>query len=282
MAHILVIMNLSAGVLAGDKVPANALEAVCEGNRVKLKYRMMLFAGLVCLDCLLCAVLLAARPDHNAGRPLEVGARYEAVSGGGNLGAQEGDSGEEKAERKVVALTFDDGPHKFYTEKLLDGLKERGVKATFFLIGESIDGNEELVKRMSEDGHLIGNHTYHHVQLTKETREQALEEVALTNNRILEITGMTPTYIRPPFGSWSEELAEEIDMTPVLWSVDPKDWKSQNSQAVTGHILKNTKDGDIILLHDIFSTSVDAALQVVDRLMEEGYAFVTVEDLLIE
>ena len=275
---------------------------VCEGNRVKLKYRMMLFASLVCLDCLLAAALLLVKPARDAGKPLEAGARYEATgdegaryagagyeaigdeeaSRGGNPTTVEGDSGEDKVERKVVALTFDDGPHKFYTEKLLDGLKERGVKATFFLIGESIEGNEELVRRMSDDGHLIGNHTYHHVQLTKETKEQALEEITLTNERILEITGMTPTYIRPPFGSWSEELAEEIDMTPVLWSVDPKDWKSQNSGMVTGHILKNTKDGDIILLHDIFSTSVDAALQVVDRLVEEGYTFVTVEDLLIE
>lgn len=251
---------------------------------MKLKYKMWLFGTLVGVDCLLAGVLWMGKPGNDAGKPIEAnGYEQIGVSREESQAAQsEGDSGEDKAERKVVALTFDDGPHKLYTEKLLDGLKQRGVKATFFLIGESIEGNEELVRRMSEDGHLIGNHTYHHVQLTKETKEEALEEIKLTNQKIFDVTGKEPTYIRPPFGSWSEELAEEIDMTPVLWNVDPTDWKNQNCQSVTVHILKNVGDSDIILLHDIFSTSVDAALQVVDKLQEKGYTFVTVEDLMIE
>lgn len=251
---------------------------------MKLKYKMWLFGAVVCADCLLAGMLWMGKPGKDACRPVEVNGWYgQADAGMESAAAQpEGDSGEDKVERKVVALTFDDGPHKQYTEKLLDGLKERGVKATFFLIGESIEGNEELVKRMSDDGHLIGNHTYHHVQLTKETKEEALEEIKLTNQKIYEVTGKEPTYIRPPFGSWSEELAEEINMTPVLWNVDPTDWKTQNCQSVTVHILKHVRDSDIILLHDIFSTSVDAALQVVDKLQEKGYTFVTVEDLMIE
>ena len=194
--------------------------------------------------------------------------------------AQEGSNDEKDDELKMVALTFDDGPHAKYTEKLLDGLKERGIKATFFLIGESIEGKEELVKRMSEEGHLIGNHTYYHTQLTKVSTEEACTEIWKTNTIIYEVTGKMPEYIRPPFGEWNEELACAVEMLPVLWVIDPLDWKYQNKDRIVKHVVNNVKDGDIILLHDVYGTSVEAALEIVDKLKEKGYIFVTVDELM--
>ncbi|MCI8513937.1 MAG: polysaccharide deacetylase family protein [Lachnospiraceae bacterium] len=183
---------------------------------------------------------------------------------------------------KKIALTFDDGPHPYYTEMLLDGLAERGVKATFFLIGVNIEGREDLIRRMHEDGHLIGSHTYSHVQLTTLDLSAACEEICRTNEVIAKITGETPVYIRPPYGSWSEEMECAVDMTVVLWSVDPRDWQSQNKDTVVRHIVKNTEEGDIILLHDVYKSSVEAALEVVDRLKAEGYVFVTADEMILD
>lgn len=207
------------------------------------------------------------------------------IAAGGNKAlfcAADGESREAAAETKYVALTFDDGPHSVYTEMLLDGLKERNVKATFFLIGDNIKGNEELVRRMDREGHLIGNHTSTHVLLTDEPEAEACREITETNERICSITGKMPTYIRPPFGSWSEKLECMVPMDVVLWNVDPLDWKIQNTKKIVNHILKNTKNSSIILLHDSYKTSVEAALEVVDTLSGEGYTFVTVDEMLID
>ena len=182
-------------------------------------------------------------------------------------------------EEKRIAITFDDGPHRLYTPKLLDGLKERGIHATFFLVGENIGNNEALVKRMAEEGHLIGNHTFSHVQLTKMKKEDACREVQQTNERICAVTGAPVLYIRPPYGSWNDELQAEIPMTVTLWNLDSEDWKSQN----TGKIVEpDAEEGSIILLHDIFDTSVEAALRIVDDLTAQGYTFVTVDELLLD
>ncbi len=182
----------------------------------------------------------------------------------------------------AVALTFDDGPSAACTPKLLDGLKERGVHASFFLVGQNIDGNEELVLRMYREGHLIGNHSQTHMQLTAESVEEACEQIEYTNQKIAAVTGTAPEYIRPPYGSWSEELECMVPMTVALWNLDPLDWKSQDKDAVVSYVKDHVENGSIILLHDIYDSSVEAALELVDCLSEEGYEFVTVEELLIE
>lgn len=181
-----------------------------------------------------------------------------------------------------VALTFDDGPHQTCTPALLDGLKQRGVKATFFLMGENIAGKEELVQRMQADGHLIGNHSYRHIQMTKEGAEQACAEIEQTEQLIQSITGKRPEYLRPPYGAWNEQLECRVNLTTVLWNVDSLDWKFQNTKRIVRRVEKDVKDGDIILMHDIFPTSVEAALQIVDDLQAQGYEFVTVEELLVD
>ena len=119
----------------------------------------------------------------------------------------------------LVALTFDDGPSKKYTAELLDGLKKRNVKASFFLLGKSLEGNEALVKRMHREGHLIGNHTFHHVQLDRIPEKQAKEEILRTNNRIYEITGEYPVYMRPPYGAWNKEMELQEDLKPFFWNI---------------------------------------------------------------
>ena len=173
-------------------------------------------------------------------------------------------------------------PDRKCTPLLLDGLKERGVHATFFLMGSNIEGKEDIVKRMSEEGHLIGNHSYEHIQLTKAGPEAVCEAVEHTQEQIEAITGKRPEYIRPPYGDWNEELEEEIGMSPVLWSVDSLDWKLKDKGKIVRRVLKDVKDGDIILMHDIFPSSVEAALELIDILQKEGYVFVTADELLIE
>lgn len=183
-----------------------------------------------------------------------------------------------------IALTFDDGPHQVYTPMLLDGLKERGVKATFFLIGENIEigENAEIVKREHEEGHLIGNHTYSHVEITRLENEAAYQEIQKTNEIIETIIGEKVEFMRPPFGAWQKELEKRIHVLPVMWTVDPLDWATENVDEIVNKVVTEVKENDMILLHDCYASSVKAALRIVDLLQAEGYTFVTVDELLID
>lgn len=185
-------------------------------------------------------------------------------------------------EGRKIALTFDDGPHPYYTEQLLDGLKERNVKATFFVLGKHAEEYPELVERMSKEGHLIGNHTYSHMQLSRQNGEAFKEELVKTSALIEELTGQEVQYVRPPYGTWDKKFEEELNMFPVLWNVDPLDWSSKNVAGIVQKVKSKTKENSIILMHDEYKTTVTAALQIVDELKEEGYEFVTVEEILFE
>lgn len=203
----------------------------------------------------------------------------------GNADTSEGGFSEddpEQEEQKCVALTFDDGPHPVFTERLLDGLKERDVKATFFVVGRNIPGNEELIRRMDAEGHLIGNHTYDHVKISGLSGQEACEQIEKTNRLIRRLTGSDAEFVRPPFGEWNKEMEYSFVMIPVLWDVDPKDWLTRNVPDIVRRVLEDTRSGDIILLHDYYDTSVEAALQIVDRLKEQDYEFVTVDELILE
>lgn len=181
---------------------------------------------------------------------------------------------------KNIALTFDDGP-SIYTETLLDGLKKYGVKATFFVLGEQAKGRPEVVRRILDEGHLIGNHTYHHVEMTKLTTKKAMEEIQKTSQLLEGITGEKIQYVRPPFGMWSKRLEEKVGLIPVFWSVDPLDWNTKNVDEIVKKVVTEVKENDIILLHDCSESSVEAALQIVRILQERGYRFVTVEELIL-
>ena len=190
-------------------------------------------------------------------------------------------AGEEDVAKKI-ALTFDDGPHPRYTEQLLDGLKERNVVATFFVTGENAQNYPNIIRREQEEGHLIGNHTYSHIQLTSGNRETFREELVKTNEILENITGEKVSFVRPPYGSWDKSFEKELNMFPVLWNIDPLDWCSHNAECIAAKVVENAGDGDIILMHDYYDTSVTAALEVVDVLQKRGFQFVTVEEILFD
>ena len=211
-----------------------------------------------------------------------------SVYGEAGSGQEEEDDGEQVSRQngpgRAVALTFDDGPDSETTPLLLEGLRDRNVRATFFLIGENIekDNNRDIVEKMHEDGHIIGNHTYHHVDLSALNREDAHRELAVTDNLIREITGEEVLFVRPPFGAFPDELSEELDKLYVKWTVDPLDWTTDNTEEIVRRVVTDVQENDIILLHDCYMSSVEAAFQIIDILQAEGYEFVTADRLLIE
>ena len=179
----------------------------------------------------------------------------------------------------LVALTFDDGPRSSTTGPLLDGLELREVPATFFLVGNRIPGNEELVRRMAAEGHQIGIHTYDHVELKGLSRSDFDLQVGKTRALITGLAGEGSYWLRPPYGLLDRTAEGWCGGPVVLWSVDPEDWKYKDAARVAAHVVSHAKDGDIVLLHDIYSTSVEAALDIVDVLHQRGFLFVTVEEL---
>lgn len=236
------------------------------------RMRMLLFSAAVALlFCALGTVCVRTERTGDAGLAVSASVRPDGKAPGG-----------EDEEPKKIAISFDDGPHPSYTEQLLDGLKKRSVKATFFVTGEHAVLHPDIIRRMSREGHLIGNHTYSHIQLNASNREQFKEELLRTNEVISEITGEEVLYVRPPYGSWDKTLEEELNMFPVLWTVDPLDWCSSDAYAIVRKVVREAEENDIILMHDYYDTSVTAALEIVDELLAEGYAFVTVEEILFD
>lgn len=181
---------------------------------------------------------------------------------------------------KYVALTFDDGPRRGTTDALLDGLQERGAAATFFLIGEEIAGNEDLVLRMAAEGHQVGNHTWSHLRLETATPDTVESEITRTDEAIGAILGGSGYWVRTPYGLLPKNGETLIKVPLVKWSVDPRDWESRNKEKIVSAVMAEVQPGSIILLHDIYQPSVEAALEIVDQLQAKGYWFVTVEELL--
>lgn len=210
---------------------------------------------------------------------VQEGARKAAADLQAALSLQ-GDKGQ--VEKKKVAITFDDGPNPQYTPEMLAALKERNVKATFFLLGEEVEKYPEIVKQIQEEGHLIGNHSYKHEQLSKLTLDQACAQVTRTNELIYGITGIYPSYLRPPFGDWHQELDCKTNMVEVLWDVDTLDWSIQNHAKIVEKTLNDVQEDDIILMHDGYETSVTAAMEIIDTLQKQGYEFVTVDEMIFD
>ncbi len=185
-------------------------------------------------------------------------------------------------ETKKIALTFDDGPHPVYTQQMLELLEREQVPATFFLLGQNVEEHGEVVKEISEKGHLIGNHTYHHVQVTTLPVEQACEEIDRTNQLIEELTGNETEYVRPPFGTWSEGLESELNMIPVMWTIDTRDWTTENVDSIVNQVVKNAGENDIILMHDSYKSTVQAVERIIALLEADGFEFVTVDEVIMD
>ena len=192
------------------------------------------------------------------------------------------EAGKRRDEVPLVALTFDDGPRRDTTGPLLDELALREVPATFFLVGNRIPGNEELIRRMRADGHQIGVHTFEHIVITDLSHRDFDLQVGKTRALLTGVLGEGDFWLRPPYGIVDESVAKWSDCPLILWSVDPEDWKDQDVDRIVAAVVEHVEDGDIILMHDIYHSSVEAALRVVDTLLGQGYCFATVEQLMAE
>ena len=180
---------------------------------------------------------------------------------------------------KLIALTFDDGPGA-YTGRLLDGLKERGVKVTFFMVGKNVKSRSEIVARAYQEGHQIANHSYDHTSLTTLSDSGVRSQIQETNALLDNACGTGTAYmVRAPYGNTNATVRSAVGAPLVYWAVDPLDWKDRNAATVKSRVVDGAYDGAIILLHDIHSTSVDGALDAIDTLLDQGYEFVTVAEL---
>lgn len=195
-------------------------------------------------------------------------------------GAQAVETAEKIPCEKIhVALTFDDGPNPELTPQLLEGLAERGVHATFFVVGKLVEENRELVKQMTEKGHQIGNHSYDHAQLDQLSGAEALRDIGQCDTLLQDILGPGIYWVRPPYGSISENCCVAVAAPLARWTVDPEDWRVLNTALVVGAVEDNIFDGCIILLHDQYPTTVEAALQIIDDLQAQGVVFCTLDEL---
>ena len=180
---------------------------------------------------------------------------------------------------KMIALTFDDGPGVKATARILAALEEVGGRATFFMLGENAAAHPDLARQVAQAGHLVGTHTNSHKSLIRLTAKEMLQEVELSLDNIQKATGVRPTILRPPYGNVNDLVKQTLDLPLVNWSVDTRDWESRDAQKVYEHILANVRDGDIVLMHDIYDSTAEAVEMVLPELVKRGYQLVTVEDL---
>lgn len=189
-------------------------------------------------------------------------------------------------EKKHIALTFDDGPDLKYTPQILDILKEKEVSATFFVVGIQVKKYPEVLQRIVEEGHCIGNHSYSHRNFTKLTLQEIIEEIEQTDKLISSAVGFFPTMVRVPYGAINDEIKEMLEeqgRENVLWNIDPRDWAGSSVDEMFDNIISNARDGGNILLHSFggkqISNTVTLLPLIIDELSEQGYTFVTVEQL---
>lgn len=183
-----------------------------------------------------------------------------------------------------IAMTYDDGPHPKNTPRLLDMLRKRNIKATFYVIGRSVNLYPQITRRIVAEGHEIGNHTWTHRKLTALSDSQVRKEMNTTRDAIVAACGVKPRTMRPPYGALRQDqrawIYKEYGYPTILWSVDPEDWKRPGLSVVTSRIVNNTRNGGIVLAHDLHKPTVDAMPATLDGLLRKGFKFVTVSQLL--
>ena len=180
----------------------------------------------------------------------------------------------------LAAITFDDGPHPTLTPLILDELKKRNAVATFFVVGNRAQYYPEILRRIIIEGSEIGNHTWSHKGLINLPPEEIKQQISDTQEIIETSTGIVPVTLRPPYGKIDDVVIEYAEMPIVMWSVDPQDWKNKDSEIIVAHIITETDDGEIVLQHDLYLWSAEAVGPALDRLISDGYKFVTVSQLL--
>ena len=179
----------------------------------------------------------------------------------------------------MIALTFDDGPNH-NTSRVLYILEKYNIKATFFILGTNIEGNEKIIKRMNDLGMEIGNHMFSHKLLTKQTDNTIKKEVDKVDNLIFNIINKYPTLIRPSYGTVNNRIKNLMNRPIIIWNIDTLDWKYHNSKQIANRVFKDVSDGDIILMHDIYRATANSLEIIIPKLLKDGYQFVTVSELL--
>lgn len=183
-----------------------------------------------------------------------------------------------------IAMTFDDGPHPVYTPRLLDMLRKRNIKATFYVVGTNVKRYPSIIRRIVAEGHEIGNHTVNHPNLSKMSNSAVRNELNGARDSIVAICGVKPRTMRPPYGALTTSqrswIHSEYGYPTILWDVDPKDWQKPGASVVASRIVQGTRNGSIVLAHDIHQATVDAMPASLDGLLRKGFKFVTVSQLL--
>lgn len=180
--------------------------------------------------------------------------------------------------KKMIALTFDDGPN-YNTSKVIDVLNKYDIRATFFVLGSRAINNKDILKKMADSGMEIGNHTYNHLLLTKYDENKIRSEIGDTSEVIYSATKKRPKLLRPSYGSVNNKIKKVANMPIIIWDIDTLDWKYHNSKRITSRVVNKVRDGDIILMHDIYSASLNALSNIIPILQDNGYEFVTIDEL---
>lgn len=267
-------------------------------NAAKLSRRGFLLTTAALTSCS-AAAPLASRPEGSAAGPVKTtansGYRTPAVKGpvprnpdlalGSNFSKNSGITFTRvPVSGNFIAITFDDGPHPQNTPRLLDMLRARNIKATFYVIGRSVDLYPQIVRRTVAEGHEIGNHTHTHRLMTKLSDSEVRSELTRCRDAISRASGVQPRTMRPPYGGLLQRQRElvhsEFGYPTILWSVDPLDWKRPGASVITSRILAGTNAGGIVLAHDLHKMTVDAMPATLDGLLRRGFKFVTVSQLL--
>lgn len=184
----------------------------------------------------------------------------------------------------VIALTFDDGPHQTLTSQILDILAARQIKASFFVVGNRVAQAPDIVARIAQDGHEIGNHSWSHPRLGVMEDHDILDQIDRTAHAVAAVTGHSPVLMRPPYGDFnarrSQMLRAARDLPTILWSVDPQDWRRPGGMAIAEHMIAHARPGAVILAHDTVSQTLRNLPLALDTLLARGYRFVTVSALI--
>lgn len=179
----------------------------------------------------------------------------------------------------MIAFTFDDGPSAESTQRILDALAANYSHATFFVVGRQTEQFPEKLQAILSFGCELGNHTFDHANLTELSSEDVYEQIDSVDRSVNKATGEETTLIRPPYGAYNDEVMSELDKPVILWDIDSEDWSSRNAQTICDKVLSEVKDGDIVLMHDIYESTADAVELMLPKLKEQGYQIVSVSEM---
>ena len=179
----------------------------------------------------------------------------------------------------MVALTFDDGPFAPVGNQIMDCMAQYGGKATFYVVGNRCASYRDEMQRMAAEGHEIGNHTYEHKYLNKLNAEQIQYQINRGSEAIQAASGVAPATVRLPGGNKNATVLENVNAPMIMWSIDTLDWKTKNTQSTIDKVLGSVKDGDVVLMHELYAQTGEAAVQIIPALVERGYQLVTVSEM---